>query len=209
MFQLHIADCVLCKTSTKEAIQNMHGSYPDWSTCSPPFLGHTTRKMDFREGSSREGFGSVSKGLEDSSSYGRRLRFRDCGFIELRSYYRCTGVKCNVRKHVERASDDPSVFITTYEGLKNDLFPETLRDKATARRYELEKEWIKEMTVNVETIDPKHLVEIGLEGFYGPSTPNKVQYNPNTYAQQVGTDFIRNHQILGVEFASVHIDADS
>ncbi|KVH98873.1 DNA-binding WRKY [Cynara cardunculus var. scolymus] len=32
-----------------------------------------------------------------------------------RSYYRCTGVKCNVRKHVERASDDPSVFITRYE----------------------------------------------------------------------------------------------
>ncbi|KVH88270.1 Glycoside hydrolase, catalytic domain-containing protein, partial [Cynara cardunculus var. scolymus] len=31
----------------------------------------------------------------------------------------------------------------------------------------------KEMTVYVKTIDPKHLVEIGLEGFYGPSTPNK------------------------------------
>lgn len=28
-----------------------------------------------------------------------------------RSYYRCTGAKCNVRKHVERASDDSNVFI--------------------------------------------------------------------------------------------------
>ncbi|KAJ9543263.1 hypothetical protein OSB04_022970 [Centaurea solstitialis] len=71
------------------------------------------------------------------------------------------------------------------------------------------QEWIEEMAYYVKTVDPKHLVEIGLEGFYGPSTPNKVQYNPNTYAQQVGTDFIRNHQILGVDFASVHVYADS
>ncbi|KAH7515105.1 hypothetical protein FEM48_Zijuj11G0160800 [Ziziphus jujuba var. spinosa] len=69
--------------------------------------------------------------------------------------------------------------------------------------------WIQEMAVYVKSIDPKHLLEIGLEGFYGPSTPNKVQFNPNTYAQQVGTDFIRNHQALGVDFASVHIYADS
>ncbi|XP_071734773.1 WRKY transcription factor 44 isoform X1 [Rutidosis leptorrhynchoides] len=40
-----------------------------------------------------------------------------------RSYYRCTGVKCNVRKHVERASDDPSVFITSYEGKHNHEMP--------------------------------------------------------------------------------------
>nr|WCL15198.1 WRKY519.0 [Atractylodes chinensis] len=40
-----------------------------------------------------------------------------------RSYYRCTGVKCDVRKHVERASDDPRVFITTYEGKHNHQMP--------------------------------------------------------------------------------------
>ncbi|KAH9618934.1 hypothetical protein KSS87_006410 [Heliosperma pusillum] len=36
-----------------------------------------------------------------------------------RSYYRCTTVKCDVRKHVERALDDPRAFITTYEGKHN------------------------------------------------------------------------------------------
>lgn len=65
------------------------------------------------------------------------------------------------------------------------------------------------MAVYVKSIDPKHMVEIGLEGFYGPSTPNKVEFNPNTYAEQVGTDFIRNHQVVGVDFASVHMYADS
>ncbi|CAO2839136.1 unnamed protein product [Amaranthus hypochondriacus] len=69
--------------------------------------------------------------------------------------------------------------------------------------------WIQEMAAYVKSIDPKHLLEIGLEGFYGPSTLDRAQFNPNTYATQVGTDFIRNHQVLGVDFASVHIYADS
>ncbi|CAN1303248.1 Mannan endo-1,4-beta-mannosidase 6 [Linum perenne] len=41
-----------------------------------------------------------------------------------------------------------------------------------------------QMAVYVKSMDPKHLVE-------------------------VGTDFIRNHQVLGVDFASVHMYADS
>lgn len=36
-----------------------------------------------------------------------------------RSYYKCTSLKCAVRKHVERASDDPKAVITTYEGKHN------------------------------------------------------------------------------------------
>ncbi|ESR42159.1 hypothetical protein CICLE_v10011660mg [Citrus x clementina] len=40
-----------------------------------------------------------------------------------RSYYRCTNPKCKVRKHVERASDDPRAFITTYEGKHNHEMP--------------------------------------------------------------------------------------
>lgn len=45
------------------------------------------------------------------------------GCFTYRSYYRCTNLKCNVRKHVERASDDPKAFITTYEGKHNHDMP--------------------------------------------------------------------------------------
>ncbi|CAA0824921.1 Probable WRKY transcription factor 23 [Striga hermonthica] len=33
-----------------------------------------------------------------------------------RSYYRCTDSSCNVKKRVERNSNDPSIVVTTYEG---------------------------------------------------------------------------------------------
>ncbi|KAH7665270.1 WRKY domain-containing protein [Dioscorea alata] len=40
-----------------------------------------------------------------------------------RSYYKCTNVGCNVRKHVERASSDAKAVITTYEGKHNHEVP--------------------------------------------------------------------------------------
>ncbi|KAG0498538.1 hypothetical protein HPP92_003229 [Vanilla planifolia] len=69
--------------------------------------------------------------------------------------------------------------------------------------------WIQEMAFYVKSIDPNHLLEVGLEGFYGPATPERLRYNPNTFAGQVGTDFLKNHQVFGVDFATVHIYPDA
>lgn len=69
--------------------------------------------------------------------------------------------------------------------------------------------WIEEMASYVKSIDANHLVENGVEGFYGPSTLERVHLNPNTYSSEFGTDFIRNHQVPGIDFASVHIYTDS
>ncbi|XP_020218559.1 mannan endo-1,4-beta-mannosidase 7 [Cajanus cajan] len=58
--------------------------------------------------------------------------------------------------------------------------------------------WITEMASYVKSIDGNHLLEAGLEGFYGQSKPES---NPNF---NVGTDFIANNQIPGIDFATVH-----
>lgn len=63
------------------------------------------------------------------------------------------------------------------------------------------QDWITEMASYVKSIDGNHLLEAGLEGFYGPSSSEKQQYNPNF---QVGTDFIANNQIPGIDFATLH-----
>lgn len=58
--------------------------------------------------------------------------------------------------------------------------------------------WISEMASYLKSIDGNHLVEAGLEGFYGQS---KTESNPNF---QVGTDFIANNQIPTIDFATLH-----
>ena len=58
--------------------------------------------------------------------------------------------------------------------------------------------WIEEMTSHVKSIDGNHLLQDGLEGFCGEY---KTEINPGF---SVGTDFITNNQIKGIDFATVH-----
>lgn len=61
------------------------------------------------------------------------------------------------------------------------------------------------MATFVKSIDNKHLLEIGLEGFYAETTPQK-QFNLNSV--KVGTDFISNNQIPQIDFATIHVYPD-
>ncbi|CAM0943915.1 unnamed protein product [Alopecurus aequalis] len=62
--------------------------------------------------------------------------------------------------------------------------------------------WITLMSAYIKSIDANHMVEIGLEGFYGESVPDRKQFNPGNYT--VGTDFISNNRIPTVDFATIH-----
>ncbi|XP_031498986.1 mannan endo-1,4-beta-mannosidase 6-like isoform X1 [Nymphaea colorata] len=96
--------------------------------------------------------------------------------------------------------DDPTIF--AWE-LMNE--PRCLSDPSGDQF----QAWVEEISMYVKSIDQAHLLEIGSEGFYGPSSPDKVQFNPNTFAQQIGTDFLRNHKAFAIDFASAHIYADT
>ncbi|KAE9457646.1 hypothetical protein C3L33_10441, partial [Rhododendron williamsianum] len=69
-------------------------------------------------------------------------------------------------------------------------------------------DWIEEMSVFVKSIDKKHLLTIGLEGFYGPQSPKRLTVNPGEWAANLGSDFIRNSKISTIDFATVHIYPD-
>lgn len=62
------------------------------------------------------------------------------------------------------------------------------------------------MAAHVKSIDNNHLLEIGLEGFYGGTTPEKKHYNPSNL--EYGSDFIANNLIPEIDFASIHIYAE-
>lgn len=58
----------------------------------------------------------------------------------------------------------------------------------------------------VKSLDTKHLLEVGMEGFYGDTTPQrKQQVNPG---YEVGTDFITNNLVREIDFATIHAYPD-
>ena len=57
----------------------------------------------------------------------------------------------------------------------------------------------------VKSLDRKHLLEIGMEGFYGDTMPEKKQLNPG---YQVGTDFIGSNLLRDVDCATIHAYPD-
>lgn len=67
--------------------------------------------------------------------------------------------------------------------------------------------WVEEMGSYVKSIDKKHLVGIGMEGFYGDSSPTKIKSNPNSY--KLGTDFIANNLNKYIDFATIHAYPDA
>lgn len=70
--------------------------------------------------------------------------------------------------------------------------------------------WIEEMAGYVKSIDRRHLLTVGTEGFYGPtSPPEKLSVNPGHWFNNYGLDFIRNSKISDIDFASVHLYPDN
>ncbi|XP_014495065.2 mannan endo-1,4-beta-mannosidase 1-like [Vigna radiata var. radiata] len=68
------------------------------------------------------------------------------------------------------------------------------------------QDWVSEMAAYVKSIDNKHLLQVGLEGFYGNSMPERGLINPDGY--HTGTDFISNNLVPEIDFSSIHAYPD-
>ncbi|CAA6673237.1 unnamed protein product [Spirodela intermedia] len=88
--------------------------------------------------------------------------------------------------------DDPTIF--AWELMNEPRCPSDPSGKTV-------QDWIAEMAAYVKSVDGNHLLEAGLEGFYGQSAPAEKQFVAD---HNVGTDFIANNQIKGIDFATVH-----
>ncbi|KAG6503215.1 mannan endo-1,4-beta-mannosidase 6-like [Zingiber officinale] len=151
-----------------------------------------------------EGYGGKAQYVKWGKAAGLNLTSDEDFFTDptVKGYY-----KAHVKTVLTRVNtftnitykDDPTIF--SWE-LMNE--PRCLSDPSGNKL----QDWIQEMAVHVKSIDSDHLLSTGTEGFYGISTPEKLSLNPNPVAGQVGTDFIRNHKTLGIDYASAHIYPD-
>mmetsp|Transcript_3457 Transcript_3457/g.9023 ORF Transcript_3457/g.9023 Transcript_3457/m.9023 type:complete len:445 (-) Transcript_3457:898-2232(-) len=82
--------------------------------------------------------------------------------------------------------------------------------------------WTWEMAAYLKRLDPNHLVTVGSEGFFaredypGAREEDKVsdlfavdEVNPASWAAQTGQDFVANHRLEGIDFATVHLWPDT
>lgn len=69
--------------------------------------------------------------------------------------------------------------------------------------------WVSEMSTHVRSLDPNHMITIGSEGFFGDSTPQLMQYNPQAWARELGQDFVLNTNLPNIDFATVHAWPDN
>ncbi|PNH11553.1 Mannan endo-1,4-beta-mannosidase 8, partial [Tetrabaena socialis] len=70
------------------------------------------------------------------------------------------------------------------------------------------QEWIASTAIFLRGLDPNHLVTVGLEGFYGPSTPGLLQHNPYDSAAAHGADFAAIFSHPALDFATIHLYPD-
>ncbi|KXZ55054.1 hypothetical protein GPECTOR_3g212 [Gonium pectorale] len=69
-------------------------------------------------------------------------------------------------------------------------------------------EWVASTAAFLRAADPNHLITVGLEGFYGSSSPDMMPHNPYGGAARHGADFLAIFQHPALDFASIHLYPD-
>nr|XP_043616276.1 mannan endo-1,4-beta-mannosidase 5-like [Erigeron canadensis] len=146
-------------------------------------------------------FGGRPQYVEWARSSGLQIRDDD-------EFYTNPVVKGYYKNHVQR-------IITRVNTINKIAY----RDDTTIMAWELINEprchsdnsgrtlnvWVQEMASYVKSLDGQHLLEIGMEGFYGDTMPERKEINPG---YEVGTDFISNNLIPEIDFSTIHAYPD-
>ena len=69
------------------------------------------------------------------------------------------------------------------------------------------RSWVAFAAGVVRSVDAKHLITVGSEGFY--ADPARAHLNPQPWGAQVGQDFAADAAVAGIDFATVHYWPDN
>ncbi|WOL14491.1 hypothetical protein Cni_G23271 [Canna indica] len=187
------------------ALQSSPGSYNEQPFQGLDFVVSEARKYGIRLilslVNNYESFGGKKQYVQWARDQGQNIESEDEFFTNpvVRGYY-----KNHVKTVLTRVNtitgvaykDDPTIF--AWELMNEPRCSSDLSGKSI-------QEWITEMASYLKSIDSNHLLEAGLEGFYGQLSSSQKQTSPGF---QVGTDFISNNQIPGIDFATIHLYPD-
>ncbi|CAN4087240.1 unnamed protein product [Withania somnifera] len=141
-------------------------------------LGAFGGKTEYVKWAEKEGVALSSS--NDSFFYDPTIRHH------FKNYVKTVLTRINIYTGIEYR-DDPTIFaweLINEPRCMTDPSGDTLQD------------WIEEMSTFVKSVDRKHLLTVGLEGFY------------EFWAADLGSDFIRNSMLSTIDFASVHVYPD-
>ncbi|KAH7651119.1 Mannan endo-1,4-beta-mannosidase protein [Dioscorea alata] len=183
------------------ALQYSPGSYNEQMFQGMDFVVSEARKYGLKLilslVNNYDNFGGKKQYVQWARNQGQYIQSDDEFFTNplVKSYY-----KNHVKTVLSRINtitgvaykDDPTIF--AWELMNEPRCPSDLSGRSI-------QAWITEMAAHVKSIDSNHLLEVGLEGFYGQSSSRMLQSNPGF---QIGTDFISNNLIPGIDFATVH-----
>lgn len=122
-----------------------------------------------------------------------------------RSYYRCSVAGCPVKKHVERASHDPKLVITTYEGHHVHDFPTSRAITQISAAPDAGTKGVREDS-KIESAENKHVVESKAE-----SGENKHIGEPKTEAgvnKHVGESTVKSGENKHVGESRIESDGN-
>jgi mannan endo-1,4-beta-mannosidase len=68
------------------------------------------------------------------------------------------------------------------------------------------QDWLEEMAAYVKTVDSKHMLTIGNEGFFAGA--DKAE-NPVLWGDSMGQDFTKNGAVPEVDFVTIHMWPDN
>nr|AFK43830.1 unknown [Lotus japonicus] len=147
-------------------------------------------------------FGGKNKYVQWAKERGQNVKTDDDFYTHpvVKQYYKNHIKAVLTRKNTITGlvyKDDPTIFAW-------ELMNEPRSNSSSGKMIQ---DWVSEMAAYVKSVDSNHLLEIGLEGFYGESMPQKKQFNPGGF-QGGGTDFISNNQVPQIDFATIHLYPD-
>ncbi len=70
------------------------------------------------------------------------------------------------------------------------------------------QKWLEEMSAYVKSLDNRHLLTIGEEGFFAAGSP-RAAANPASWGILMGQNFTGNHMIPEIDFVTVHVWPDN